>query len=198
MWVPSLGWDDPLEEGTPVFLPGESPWAEEPDGLLSIGLHKVRHNWSNLACSKHKQWPLNTYSLNILFCFQLQQHWAPVFHRQDLWKLLYMSFLLLLIFSFPGDLCQCSVGHDYETTRHSLISLLLTWYSVLGKDTVISRKMVLAPFAVSSIAHEKLKLFWKLTEKSPSYKKGQAWEKGSHLPLCFCPLVMNSTVPLRQ
>ena len=43
-WVPSLGWDDPLEEGmalqyipTPVFLPGESPWTEEPGGLQSLG-----------------------------------------------------------------------------------------------------------------------------------------------------------------
>ena len=29
---------------TPVFL-----WVEEPGGLLSIGLHRVGHNWSNLA-----------------------------------------------------------------------------------------------------------------------------------------------------
>ena len=39
-WVQSLGWEDPLEEGwqlTPVFLPGESPWAEEPGGLQSMG-----------------------------------------------------------------------------------------------------------------------------------------------------------------
>ena len=34
--VGSLGWEDPLQEGmathgqTPVFLPGESPWTEEP------------------------------------------------------------------------------------------------------------------------------------------------------------------------
>ena len=35
-WVQSLGWEDALEEGvepTPVFLPGESPWTEEPGGL---------------------------------------------------------------------------------------------------------------------------------------------------------------------
>ena len=39
-WVPSLGWEDPLEEAgqfTPVFLPGESPWTEEPGGLQSMG-----------------------------------------------------------------------------------------------------------------------------------------------------------------
>ena len=26
-----------IEEGTPVFLPGESPWTEEPGELQSIG-----------------------------------------------------------------------------------------------------------------------------------------------------------------
>ena len=39
-WVQSLGWEDPLEEGMAihsVFLPGESPWTEEPDGLQSRG-----------------------------------------------------------------------------------------------------------------------------------------------------------------
>ena len=38
--VQSLSWEDPLEEGmqpTPVFLPGESPWTEEPGGLQSMG-----------------------------------------------------------------------------------------------------------------------------------------------------------------
>ena len=38
-WVRSLGWEDPLEKGmaTPVFLPGESPWTEEPGGQQSMG-----------------------------------------------------------------------------------------------------------------------------------------------------------------
>ena len=26
------------------------PWTEEPGGLLSIGSHRVRHDWSDLAC----------------------------------------------------------------------------------------------------------------------------------------------------
>ena len=45
-WVRSLGWEDPLEEGwqsMPVFLPGESPWTEEPGGLQSMGSQRVRH-----------------------------------------------------------------------------------------------------------------------------------------------------------
>ena len=29
---------------TPVFLPGESPWSEEPGGLQSMGSQRVRHD----------------------------------------------------------------------------------------------------------------------------------------------------------
>ena len=28
----------------PLFLPGESPWIEEPGGLWSTGLQRVEHN----------------------------------------------------------------------------------------------------------------------------------------------------------
>ena len=35
------GWEDPLEkEMTTHFLPGESPWTEEADGLQSMGLQE--------------------------------------------------------------------------------------------------------------------------------------------------------------
>ena len=54
MWVPSLGWEDPLEEGmapTPVFLPGESHGqrslvVEKPDTWTqkSKGLQRVEHD----------------------------------------------------------------------------------------------------------------------------------------------------------
>ena len=47
-WVQSLGWEDPLEkrawQPTPVFLPGESPWTDEPGGLQSVGSQRVRHD----------------------------------------------------------------------------------------------------------------------------------------------------------
>ena len=38
--IESLGWEDPLEEGMAAcssMLAGESPWAEEPGGLQSMG-----------------------------------------------------------------------------------------------------------------------------------------------------------------
>ena len=47
-WVGSPGWEDPLEEGmathSPVFLPGESPWTEEPHGLQFMSLQRVGLN----------------------------------------------------------------------------------------------------------------------------------------------------------
>ena len=32
------------QQPTPVFLPGESPWTEEPGGLQSMESQRVRHN----------------------------------------------------------------------------------------------------------------------------------------------------------
>ena len=46
-WVLSLDWEDLLEAGmqpTLVFLPGDSPWTEEPGGLQSIGSQRVRQD----------------------------------------------------------------------------------------------------------------------------------------------------------
>ena len=36
---------------TPVFLPGKIPQTEEPDGVQPMGLQRVRHDWSDLACN---------------------------------------------------------------------------------------------------------------------------------------------------
>ena len=39
-WVPSLGWEDPLEKEMAThsnILAWKIPWTEEPDGLQSIG-----------------------------------------------------------------------------------------------------------------------------------------------------------------
>ena len=44
----SLGWEDPLEEGMATYssiLVWRIPWAEEPGGLQSMGLQRVRHEW---------------------------------------------------------------------------------------------------------------------------------------------------------
>ena len=47
IWVQSLGWEDPLEEGMAThssILAWRIPWTEEPGGLQSMGLQRVRHD----------------------------------------------------------------------------------------------------------------------------------------------------------
>ena len=50
MWetqVLSLGWEDPLEKVMathPSVLAWRIPWTEEPGGLQSMGLQRVRHD----------------------------------------------------------------------------------------------------------------------------------------------------------
>ena len=47
IWVLSLGQEDTLEKEMAThssILPWEIPWAEEPGGLQSLGLQRVRHN----------------------------------------------------------------------------------------------------------------------------------------------------------
>ena len=36
---------------TPVLLAWKIPWTEEPGGLQSMGSHRVRHDWGNLAAA---------------------------------------------------------------------------------------------------------------------------------------------------
>ena len=53
MWVQSLGREDTLERKMAThcsILAWRISWIEEPGRLLSLGLQRVRHDWSNLAC----------------------------------------------------------------------------------------------------------------------------------------------------
>ena len=56
--VRSLGQEDSLEEGMAThssILAWRSPWTEKPGRLQAMGLQRVRHNWSDLACRHSKQ-----------------------------------------------------------------------------------------------------------------------------------------------
>ena len=50
----SLNREDPLEWGMATYsssLAWRIPWTEETEGLQSMGLQRVRHDWSNWACN---------------------------------------------------------------------------------------------------------------------------------------------------
>ena len=52
MWVWSLGQEDPLEEELAThssILAWKIPWTEEPGGIQSMGLQRVRHKSSDLV-----------------------------------------------------------------------------------------------------------------------------------------------------
>ena len=54
IWVWSLGWEDALEEGMANhsnIVAWGNPWTKEPGRLQSTGLHRVRHDWSDLTCT---------------------------------------------------------------------------------------------------------------------------------------------------
>ena len=58
MWVPSLGREDPLEEGMAThssILAWTIPWTEEPGRLHSVGSQRIGHNLSDLAQHKETQ-----------------------------------------------------------------------------------------------------------------------------------------------
>ena len=50
-----LGWEDPLEEETATHsntIVWRISWTSEPGGLQYTGLQRVRHDWSDLACTR--------------------------------------------------------------------------------------------------------------------------------------------------
>ena len=56
-WVPSLGWEGPLEKGLAThssILAWRIPWTKEPGGLESMGSQRVRHNWTSNTLCFHK------------------------------------------------------------------------------------------------------------------------------------------------
>ena len=52
------------------------PWAEEPGGLLSMGLHRVGHDWSDLAATEFKHLCSRKNSL-LLFSVLCNHYWLP-------------------------------------------------------------------------------------------------------------------------
>ena len=61
MQVQSLGQENSLKEGMATHSSIRAwriPWTEGPGGLLSIGLQRARHDWSDLA---HTHTYLHTY-----------------------------------------------------------------------------------------------------------------------------------------
>ena len=78
-WVQSLGWEDLWRRAwqlTPVLLPGESPWTEEPGGLQSMGLQRVGHDWATKCMHARARTHTHTHT-----------HTSKVWVSDDFWEL---------------------------------------------------------------------------------------------------------------
>ena len=80
-WVRKILWSQKWQP-TLVFLPGESPWTEEPSGLQSIGLQRVRHDWAHIHI-------LHLYLVqNIGYILSVQYVFAAYFIHNSLYFLI--------------------------------------------------------------------------------------------------------------
>ena len=68
MWVQSLGWKDPLEEGMATYsgiFAWRIPWTEEPGRLQSMGSQRIRHDWMTEHSSTHNCNLLSKYVISV-------------------------------------------------------------------------------------------------------------------------------------
>ena len=87
-WIRSLSWEDPLEEGMAThsnILAWRIQWTEDPGGLQSMELQRVRHNWAtNTHTHTHTHTPFTVllplpfsyrmaHSLPVTFCATLNE-----------------------------------------------------------------------------------------------------------------------------
>ena len=103
-WVQSLGQEDPLEKGMATHssvLTWRIPGTEEPGGQPSMGLHRVGHDWSDLAAAAAWiQWSSLPWAFSFL---NTAFHWpcSTSFH----------NFQIIEFWHFPPSI-HCSTSHS--------------------------------------------------------------------------------------
>ena len=128
MWIQSLDWEDPLEEGMAIhssILAWRIPWTEESGGLWSIGLQRVGHSRSNLACM-HAIFNISPKSLQHTNCFFTFSH--------DSMKSNYYSFLFSSLFFLKAQSHGIISLYSYQiifTKHQSYLQLLFKSLRIL-------------------------------------------------------------------
>ena len=116
--VPSLGQKDPLEVGTAThssILAWETPWTEEPGGLLSIGSQTAGHHRGNLACihiadscchtaklTRHCKTIISQFFFNVCAVFCIIS-FSSIVSGNSVWKAVPFKFYLPEFSSDPPD-----------------------------------------------------------------------------------------------
>ena len=133
-WVPSLGWEDPLEKGKAIhssILAWRIPWT-----VQSRGLQRVRQDWV-------------TFTFTFLLCIQSQSSWATTSHSNFIsvgwFQLLmckhfilwvsYTNLFLFVILSLFND-ANCSFS---SLTMQTLILLNGVQFTIKKLITVLTK-----------------------------------------------------------
>ena len=122
------------------------PWTEDPGGLLSIGSHRVRHDWSDLAAAAVEYWNLLhpfyiSTTLAASLCRRRTEFKASLFHFKDPgWvgppgfsQLFHVGPRTSLKLWFVKDTCHwrlCRKGHKWMIGRTS--SVIAVSHSVMS------------------------------------------------------------------
>ena len=116
----SLGWEDPLEKGMAShsrILAWRIPWIEEPGELQSVGLQRVKHNWTTNTHDIYHPCQLN--------------HNQDIFLFQHQCKIYYASF-----FFFFGQLSDCQCLKHHLSYSKCLINIFNEYVSRLLNQNI--------------------------------------------------------------
>ena len=111
-WVGEIPWRRAWHS-TPVLLPGESLWTEEPAGLQSMGLQRVGHDWVTKQTQhssiwvRIRYWNREVVSFNSLSSFLRLCIFSPDLVRLWLFrKLLAWIWLSVLAWVLPNQILR--------------------------------------------------------------------------------------------
>ena len=132
-WVPSLGWEDPLEKEMATHsstLAWKIPWTEDPCRLQSMGSKRVGHNWA-------------TSLLNVLISFlymQLSSFPSTTYWSDCLFSTVYSCFLYYRL----TDCVSVTLNWRTALYKHDIVkNISLQWIFISVCKTVFFKKYCL-------------------------------------------------------
>ena len=129
--VQSLGWEDPLDEEIEInssILAWKIPCTEDPGGLQSIGLQRVRHDWTWTQIYYEVKWKL----LSRVRLFATPWTQSMEFSRPEYWS--------GWPFTSSGDLPNLEIEPSFPKLqaegkpRYNIYSILLYIHKILMKE----------------------------------------------------------------
>ena len=145
--VQSLGREDPLEKQMVThssILAWRIPWMEEPGGLQSMGLQRVRHNWAT---------SLHFTSLYDPAIPQLGIHTKETRIERDTFTPMFIRALFIIARTWKQPRCPLAD----EWIRKLWYIYTTEYYSAIKKNTfesVLMRWMKLEPIIQSEVSHK--------------------------------------------